>query len=147
MNIRNLSTLLFILVSGHLFSQSIDAEVMKAVQEDNTYALNEILNSKEYNINSCFELKGTKYNIVSLAIKLDKKIVLNRCLFDRQLDLNAYCEDKTPLMYAVKYGNKDAVKMLLDKGADINATSKQGKTAMDYAEKYEQKEIAKMLKQ
>lgn len=42
----------------------------------------------------------------------------------------------TPLLYAVKYGNFEAVKLLLEKGAYVNGTGKDGCTPLHYATRF-----------
>ena len=51
----------------------------------------------------------------------------------------------TPLMMAVQSGNEALVKLLLDKGADIQARNSQGLTAIDIALIYEKPWIAEGL--
>jgi ankyrin repeat protein len=41
--------------------------------------------------------------------------------------------EQTPLMFAAAFGSRDAVRALVDSGADINATSKSGLTALHLA--------------
>lgn len=66
-------------------------------------------------------------------------------LVEKGADLELACYDKTPLMYAVKYGHLDIVQFLLNSGADINKVSVEEKTAMDYAINYDHPEIASSL--
>jgi len=54
--------------------------------------------------------------------------------------------NKTPLMYAAKYGHLDIAKLLLKSGAKKDLLSPKGKTALDYAKKYEQEAIISFLK-
>ena len=55
-------------------------------------------------------------------------------------------EGKTALMYAAEEGNTDVVKLLLDKGADINAKDEENrKTAFDYAKDNNHTEIITLL--
>jgi ankyrin repeat protein len=53
--------------------------------------------------------------------------------------------DLTPLHYAAGTGDEEVVKVLLDKGADINAADGSGSTAMDTAAYYNQPGITHML--
>ena len=85
-----------------------------------------------------------------LNVKNEKKDKLN--LIEPVLNiiyytvlLNKICEDKSPLMYATKYGNIKYVKKLIENGAEINLKNEEGKTALDYAKKYEQTEIVHYL--
>ena len=67
-------------------------------------------------------------------------------LLNQKADLNKICADKSPLMYAVKYGNLNIVKQLVEAGADINLRNNEGANAFYYAQKYQQKEIEEYLK-
>ena len=51
----------------------------------------------------------------------------------------------TPLMYAAENGNKDIVKLLIDKGANVNKQDKNGKTPLMYAVVKGNKDIVKLL--
>ena len=55
------------------------------------------------------------------------------------VNANIGAENMTPLMYAAREGRRDIVRLLLDKGADVNKMSESGafrgnKTAVDFAE-------------
>ena len=50
-----------------------------------------------------------------------------------KLHLNAMYENKTPLMIAANKGRLEAVKYLVEKGADINTKGYEGRTALWYA--------------
>ena len=66
-------------------------------------------------------------------------------LLESKANVDKYSKDKcTPLMYAVKSGSNDIVKLLLKKGANPNIKNSNGKQAIDYAES---KEIKDMLSQ
>lgn len=63
------------------------------------------------------------------------------------LDVNAVNEnDRTPLHLAVKYGRKEMVEMLLDKGAKVDVVDNRNRTPLHLAAQYnEKKEIVEML--
>ena len=48
-------------------------------------------------------------------------------------------------MYAAGFGHVDATKLLLEKGANKEATDQFGKTAKMYAEEYKKPETAALL--
>ena len=48
-------------------------------------------------------------------------------------------------MMAAEYGHLEIVRLLLENGADLNAVSKQGRTALGLAETYRQPEIVRYL--
>jgi cytohesin len=52
----------------------------------------------------------------------------------------------TPLHVAVKGGNKDVVEVILDAGADINATTEKHETPLDLAQRYGHKSVADLLR-
>ncbi|MBU1043580.1 MAG: ankyrin repeat domain-containing protein [Candidatus Omnitrophica bacterium] len=52
----------------------------------------------------------------------------------------------TPLIYAAAYGHLEAVKILLEANADINARDNKGKTATDYAQQYKRTEVLALLR-
>jgi ankyrin repeat protein len=52
--------------------------------------------------------------------------------------------DYTALIEAVKAGNKESVRLLIDAGADVNFGGR-GNTALSWAKSVQQEEIARML--
>mmetsp|Transcript_37453 Transcript_37453/g.81536 ORF Transcript_37453/g.81536 Transcript_37453/m.81536 type:complete len:218 (+) Transcript_37453:145-798(+) len=52
---------------------------------------------------------------------------------------------QTPLHYAVKYGQLEVVKFLLDRGADANRPCEYGRTPLHYASRYGQAAAARAL--
>lgn len=133
------------LVSSLVFSQRITDKMKQAFETDNPTALVEELKSQKLNINDCFELKEKPYSLFAISIKMDKQKVFSE-LINQKADLNKICEDKSPLMYAVKYGKLSMVKQLVEAGADVNVRNSEGANAFYYAQKYEQKEIEEYLK-
>ena len=69
-----------------------------------------------------------------------------RYFVENGADIEGVCVDKTPLMYAAKYGQIEMVKYLVQKGADLSSTYK-GKTALSFARQFYQREIIKYLRQ
>merc|ERR1712027_80919 len=49
------------------------------------------------------------------------------------LDINLSADSLTPLLEAANEGKVDAVKLLLDRGADLNITDERGDTPLHYA--------------
>ena len=70
-------------------------------------------------------------------------------LLDKGADVNAKRGDsgQTPLMLATLRGEADTVKILLEKGADVNIRGNSGKTALDIAEEKGYVEIIRMIKE
>ena len=69
-----------------------------------------------------------------------------RYFVENGADIEGVCADKTPLMYAAKYGQIEMVQYLVQIGADLSSTYK-GKTALSFARQFYQREIIKYLKQ
>ena len=66
------------------------------------------------------------------------------------LEQNAYIDAEapsgtTPLMMAAHYGTPEAVKLLLDEGADPMLKNRQGLTAIDFANRANRKESAELI--
>ena len=53
---------------------------------------------------------------------------------------------RTALHGAAKSGHEKVVKLLLDKGANVNMKNRDGQTALDVAQEKGHKEIVKILK-
>ncbi len=67
------------------------------------------------------------------AIRADDRVAIQRLLTGSE-DLNTRNErDATPLMVAAGFGSEAALKLLLDKGADVNSASKTGATSLMWA--------------
>lgn len=133
-----------LLASTFVFSQKITDQMKIAFETDDSATLIEEIKAKNFNLNDCFELKEKPYSLFAIAIKMNKQKIFSE-LINQKANLNKICEDKTPLMYAVKYGNITMVKHLVEAGAEVNAKNNEGKNAFDYAQKYSQKEIEEYL--
>lgn len=134
----------FLFVSIFTFSQSINEKLKNSIETENLELLASELKKQNYTINECFDLKEKPYSLFAIVIKLEKQKIFNY-LIEQKADINKICEDKSPLMYAVKYGNMNYVKKLVEAGANINLENEEGRTAIDYAKKYEHKEILEYL--
>ncbi|MFD2564512.1 ankyrin repeat domain-containing protein [Aquimarina rubra] len=62
-------------------------------------------------------------------------------------DVNLRSEGKTPLMYAARYNRVDIIRLLVGKGAYLQAKDKNGNTAMNFAELSNAKEAMAVLKE
>ena len=100
----------------------------------------------EYRINECLGVADSKkYNYLAISIKL-KSMKSLRYFVENGADIEGVCADKTPLMYAAKYGQLEMVEYLVQKGADLSATYK-GKTTLSYARQFHHRDIIKYLKE
>ena len=143
---NKLFLLIFSFTTIFTFSQTsvITEKIAQAIEADNPVVLFDELKTQKFEINDCFELKEKPYSLFAIAIKMNKQKIFSE-LINQKANLNKICEDKTPLMYAVKYGNITMVKHLVEAGAEVNAKNNEGKNAFDYAQKYGQKEIEEYL--
>jgi len=139
-----------VLILDYLNGKEIDhttklpKETLTAIVEGNTTLLDQIVTAAS--INTCFNIEE-QYAINYLALSIENNSFASLQFFvEKGANLELACFDKTPLMYAVKYGHLNMVKYLLEKGADINKVSVEGKTAFDYATKYNHPEIEAFLK-
>ena len=68
-------------------------------------------------------------------------------LINKGAKVNALSEsDTTPLMMAVRSGNIRLVRLLLDRGADLQIRNHQGFSAIDVADLFNQEEISQGLR-
>lgn len=130
------------------FSQVVDAQELanyqlKILKDGDVESFQKEFGKDSYN--KCFEVKESSYNLLAISIKMD-----NLQLFDFLLkngaDVDKICDNKTPLMFAAKYGKEDFANKLLAKGADKKLTNNKGYTAKDYAEKGNFTTIIELLK-
>ncbi|MEM9885967.1 MAG: metallophosphoesterase [Bacteroidota bacterium] len=136
-----IALLLFAMIQ-QVTGQQLSAEIKNALKEDNSQAAAVALEGQHLDL--CYEVGNKTYNLLALSIKINAKDVL-AYLLDAGANIEAYCEDKTPLMYAVKYGKLDMVKMLVEKGADPSFVL-EDQAAIDYAIQYRHPEILSYLK-
>jgi hypothetical protein len=101
---KKLLTLSVLFISTLNYGQ---LEMVEALKSDNVALLNQKIN--ESNKNTCREIKDSEYNLLSIAIKMDSKKVFEALISKHYVDLDKICEDKTPLMYAIKYRREDMV--------------------------------------
>ena len=94
----------------------------------------------------CTEKK--KRNLLHLACKYHENNLelVDFLIKTKKIDINEQdCYGYTPLIYAAINGDVKTCKLLLNKGAKIDATSKSGKNALDYAIKKRHAETVKFL--
>jgi hypothetical protein len=138
------------LITDYLNGKNIDfgnylpEETLSAIIEGNTTTLDKVVTPED--ISACFDIENSyPINLLSLSIE-NNSFSAVRYLVEKGADIELVCSDKTPLMYAVKYGRLNMVEYLLKQGADINIVSVEGKTALDYAVNYRHPKIEAFLK-
>jgi ankyrin repeat protein len=60
---------------------------------------------------------------------------------------NGWSNGWTPLLFAAESGNLELAKLLVERGADVNAKSDDGLTVLSYAYNSNNKELVKFLKE
>lgn len=70
-----------------------------------------------------------------------------RLLLNRGANVDAKDNDsgRTPLSYAAANGREAVVRLLLDRGADIEAKANSGRTPLSYATKNRHEAVVKLL--
>jgi ankyrin repeat protein len=131
------------MLTGISFGQTLPNEYVQTLKSDTIETFKTLVTNEH--INTCFEAANSDYTLLALTIKLNAADCF-QYLLERKADLEKSCTGKTPLMYAVKYGNLDMTKALIEAGAKLDFVNASGRTALDYAIKYEQKEIYDYLK-
>ena len=66
-------------------------------------------------------------------------------LIEAGVNVNVSKNKHTVLHYACDQGQLEVVKLLLEKGADVNAKNEEGETPLDIAKKTSNKEIIKLF--
>lgn len=134
---------LALVFTGIAFGQTLSEDIKKAIKSDDVKSFEGLV--KKENLNTCFEAGNSNYTLMALTIKLNANSCF-KLLLDRDVDLEKACSTKTPLMYAVKYGNLEMTKALIEAKANLDTKNNSGRKAVDYAKKYKQKEIYEYLK-
>jgi len=143
---RKLTTLIQDYLNGEQidFTTKLPKEALPAIIKGDISALDTVTTANT--INTCFNVENS-YAISYIALSIENNSFTSlRYFVEKGADLELACFDKTPLMYAVKYGHMKMVQYLLEVGADIHKVSVEGKTALDYAKKYGHPEIESYLK-
>ncbi|MGI9546026.1 MAG: ankyrin repeat domain-containing protein [Flavobacteriaceae bacterium] len=125
------------------FGQELTNEIAVTIKSANIHRLEKLIS--QGSVNACLSIpKGKKYGYLAMSIKL-KSMRSLQFFVQNGADVELVCADKTPLMYAAKYGQLEMVKYLLEQGADPNVFYR-GKRAFNYARQYHHFAIAKYLK-
>lgn len=92
--------------------------------------------------------KSTIKNVPPLSIAVaqgDFKTVKKFLELGVNVGVKSKRMEMTPLMYAARYNKVNVLKLLIDNGADKDATSKIGATALQYAEAAGANEVVTFL--
>ena len=133
---------LFTTIGSASYGQELTNEIAWSIKYDRIENLKDLITADR--INECVGVGDSKrYNYLAISIKL-KSMKSLRYFVKNGADIEGVCADKTPLMYAAKYGRLEMARYLLQKGADLNATYK-GQNALNLARQFHQRDITKYL--
>jgi len=92
------------------------------------------------------QLDGDKISALDTAIKFKRKDIVQLCI-DKGMDLNSTKRRSgiLPLLLAACFSDTEMAELLLDNGAELNATDASGMSAKDYAKKLGQKRMVEFL--
>lgn len=136
-------------INAYLSGQDVDVlpemsnEILLAIETGNTEKLDDLV--ADETLNECFRIPYPSYSYLIVAIRFGS-LESAKYFIDRGVDLEAYCKNKSPLMYSIQYGRMEIFEYLLEKGANVK-TSIEGKTALDFSMKYERKEMEQILRE
>ncbi len=141
---RYIITIALLFTSCSIFGQKLSENMKVAFKQDDAKLLLSALKEINTSINDCFLLEEYSYSLLSISIKMKKPIIFDALILNKA-EIDKICNDKTPLMYACKYGQLEMAKRLISAGAMISLMNKNKETALDYAKKYEKKELETYL--
>lgn len=127
-------------------AQNLSNDLKKAFKTDDVVLFKNVIKQDKIDRDSCLLLEEKQYSLFALSIKTGSVKILQE-LISTKADVNKICDDKSPLMYAAKYGEIEAAKALIKAGAKVDLKNNEGRTALDYARKYDKKEMITFLSQ
>ena len=132
------------LLSKLSFGQELTNEIAWNIKDGRTEQLVPLIATDR--INECVGVGDSKkYGYLAVCIKLNSMKSL-RFFVENGADIELACADKTPLMYAAKYGQLEMARYLLRNGANPGATYR-GKTALNFARQFRQHELIRLLRE
>jgi ankyrin repeat protein len=92
------------------------------------------------------QLDSDKISALDTAIKFKRKDIVQLCI-DHGMDVNTTQRKSgmLPIVLASCFNDIEMIELLLENGADINATDASGISAKDYAKKLGQKRVVEFL--
>jgi len=133
---------MFSVILSH--AQNLSHGLKNAFKSDDVLSFKNVVKQDKINLDSCLLLEDKPYSLLAISIRTGSVKILQD-LISVKVDVNKICDDKTPLMYAAKYGQLEAAKFLINAGAKMDLKNSEGKTALDYARKYNKKELTDFL--
>jgi len=118
-----------------------DATILSAVKNGNIELLAELLSNQTDKDRRYGEDERT---LLSYSVE-NNQLSVTTYLLDIGFDIEKKDEDKTPLMFAAKYGRDSIGRVLINHGAEINAINSSRNTAFHYAAKYNNLGMLKLL--
>ncbi len=141
---KNFIVIGFLLLAGTMAAQSSWNGVLEMNSAKNFAA--EIFHNNDNDFNGCIELDGVLHHPLAAAIVAKANGITDYLLHINQTDLSVICNDLTILQYAIKYGDEELVKRILQKGADPNQKSQSGQSPLDLAMALEKPVLVGYLK-
>lgn len=109
--------------------------------------VNLLLDTKVCDVNAQNRAGYTSIMLAALVpVKDDyERMTLRRLFAEGNVNIKSTDSGQTALMLAVRHGNKDAVGLLLEAGADCNSQDKEGSTALMAACEHGHIDIVRLL--
>lgn len=118
-----------------------------SVSTGNFEIVNLLLDTKVCDVNAQNRAGYTSIMLAALVpVKDDyERMTLKRLFSEGNVNIKSTDSGQTALMLAVRHGNKDAVSLLLEAGADCNSQDKEGSTALMAACEHGHIDIVRIL--
>lgn len=105
----------------------------------------EVLAAFNYAIEHCDHNNVNWMWVLQNSVTYDRIEIVKYLIDEKYCDVNDSSRDMTALMFAARDSTVEMIQLLLDKGADVNYSDSQGKTAYDYAVEWGNDDIALLL--
>ncbi len=136
-----------LLATNFSFAQTKEAQLAKAVAENNLQLVKELVEKKAADVNTELKISETMFLPLVLKAVMDNQTEIAKYLIEEGASVNRPDGfGMTCLMWAANNGNLELVTFLLSKGADKGAETENGMTALKAAQDKGYKEIEQLLK-